>query len=198
MSTQCQDIHAKSSEFLSTRRLQEIARYELCYKRPNYRMGRKRVRKCMEVLSELEPGLWLDVGAGRGEFENLCDQFKHSYQGIEPVPYLASKNVVTGIATRLPFGDGIFDYVACLDVLEHLIPEDVGPSLEEMKRVGNGVYLLMASDSPAMGNSPDGKDLHISKRPKHKWEALFREILGDGEYTYLGRCGPSPGWLIRT
>ena len=190
----------KSSENLSRGKLRqhEIHRYELCYSKQNYRMGKKRIRKCMEVLARLEPGLWLDVGAGRGEFEGLCEQFGHSYQGIEPVAYLASPKVITGIATELPFGDGVFDYVACLDVLEHLIPEDVEPALHEMKRVGTGKYLLMASDAPAFGHSPDGKDLHISKRPKHKWERLFREILGDGEYEYLGRCGPSPGWLIRT
>lgn len=174
----------------------EIARYAECYKSVGYRMGDKRRRRAEQILASLPRGDLLDVGAGRGELGAVATKLGFSYVGLEPVPYLATEDIVTGIATEIPFSDSLFDVVCCLDVLEHLVEEDIVPALQEMDRVSRGVLFLTASEQPSLYGSPDGRDLHISKRPLAEWERMFEEEFPFYRIERLGMVGVSPGWLI--
>ncbi len=179
-----------------TTREAEIARYVECYKVTSYRMGRKRYDAARKVIREF-PFLsnLLDVGAGRGELAEIADEFGIDYQGIEPVPYLASDRVKTGIATDLSFADKAFDSVVCLDVLEHLIESDIESALREFSRVARSRIFLTASER-ASRCSIDGRDLHISKRPLAEWQRLFEDVFAGAQIKPLGMVGVSPGWLI--
>jgi ubiquinone/menaquinone biosynthesis C-methylase UbiE len=176
----------------------EIARYEECYRKPTYAMGEKRKVRAKEVLRGLPShGSLLDVGAGRGELVAMAYKLGFSSaEGIEPVAYLASEHVHTGVATALPFEDESFDVVCCLDVLEHLVEEDIRPALREMYRVARDYLFLTASEKPSFFGSPDGADLHISKRPAKEWERMFKEEFGSAIIEPLGIVGVAPGWLI--
>lgn len=174
----------------------EIKRYEACYQLPTYRMGDKRLRRAREVLAAFPKGsTLLDVGAGRGELGEVCDSLGITYRGIEPVPYLTTSRIRTGIATDIPMSDKSCDIVACLDVLEHLIEDDIVPALHEFSRVARNHIFLTASERPHI--SPvDRRDLHISKRPSVEWVRLFREAYPGARIDPLGMVGVSPGWLI--
>lgn len=175
----------------------EIARYDACYRDPKYRMGKKRLLRAEEILRELPTrGDLLDVGAGRGELREAAERAGFYYAGIDPVPYLASARVYTAIATDLPFANASFEVVCCLDVLEHLVEEDIRPALREMRRVSRGTVFLTASETPSFYGAPDGKDLHISKRPLAQWERMFNEEFPLAKTKRLGQVGVSPGWLI--
>jgi len=173
----------------------ELRRYEDCYLDPGYAMGAKRKAKAAEVLSRYAPGPLLDVGAGRGELREIAEAAGYVYQGVEPTSYLCGERITRGIATELPFADMSFDMVACLDVLEHLVPDDVEPALAEMGRVSRSRLFLTASEQSHRSQA-DGKDLHISKRPKLDWEFLFQRMFSHAKMEYLGMVGVSPGWMI--
>lgn len=181
---------------MNEKRLHEITRYERCYRDSSYGMGAKRKRRAEEVLADLPRGDLLDVGAGRGELGVAARQLGFAYIGIEPVPYLEGDGVMIGIATNLPFANESFEVVCCLDVLEHLIEEDIRPALNEIRRVARNVVFLTASEKPSFFGSPDGRDLHISKRPLKEWERMFAEEFPLANIKSLGMVGVSPGWLI--
>lgn len=174
----------------------EIKRYEAAYKLPGYHMGDKRRKRAHEVLSAFPAGFkLLDVGAGRGELGDVCDSLGIQYRGIEPVPYLSNARVRTGIATDIPMSDKAADIVCCLDVLEHLIEEDIVPALNEFKRVARKIIFLTASER-ASRCPVDGRDLHISKRPLAEWHKMFVAAFPGAKIKQLGMVGVSPGWLI--
>lgn len=175
----------------------EIARYVACYQDSKYAMGAGRKLKATAVLKALPVrGFLLDVGAGRGELRTIARQLGFDYAGVDPVPYLAVDGVHQGVATDLPFSTESFDVVCCLDVLEHLVEADIVPALKEMRRVAKSHIFLTASEKPSYYGSPDGKDLHISKRPLAEWEKLFDEQFPFAGIQRLGPVGVSPGWLI--
>lgn len=174
----------------------EIKRYEACYKMPKYRMGEKRKVAARDVLELFEFGMsLLDVGAGRGELAVIADECGLDYRGVEPVPYLATDRIQTGIATALPYKDKSFDIVCCLDVLEHLIESDILPALAEFARTSRKFIFLTASER-ASRCPIDGRDLHISKRPLADWHRMFVSAFPGAGITPLGMIGVSPGWLI--
>jgi SAM-dependent methyltransferase len=179
---------------MSKARAREIDRYVGVYRNPNYRMGDKRRKKATEVLLGIPAGSLLDVGAGRGEGVQIAMACGHVSFGVEPVPYLAAINVVTGVATALPFGDKSFDTVMCLDVLEHLIEKDIEPALCEMRRVARKRVFLTASERPHVVKGFG--DMHISKRPILEWDALFVRMFPEARIARLGMVGVSPGWMI--
>lgn len=181
-------------ETVAAARQAEIDKYVECYLLDSYRMGTRRFRDVSNVIGKLFLGNLLDVGAGRGELQKIADQHGIKYTGVEPVPYLASERVATGIATDLPFDNASFDMVACLDVLEHLVEDDIRPALDEMWRVSREYVLLTASDK---SHRVHGVELHISSRPIPEWEALLAATFGGSDIKFLGKIGVSPGWLVR-
>lgn len=158
-------------------------------------MGDGRRLGAERVLRKLPPGWLLDVGAGRGELAKICDRLGFEYRGIEPAAPIADERIRRGKATDITSLDGAYDVVACLDVIEHLIPEDVRPALEEMLRVADKYILLTAADFSHI-SKVDGKDLHISKRPIPEWQKLFNDVFAGHKIEFLGKLGVSPGWLI--
>lgn len=173
----------------------EIARYTESYKDPRYRMGDGRYFGAQRVLDKLPRGWLLDIGAGRGELARVADKLGFQYRGLEPAAPLDDERIVRGIATAIPCLDRAYDVVACLDVIEHLVPEDVRPALEEMLRAADKYVLLTAANFSHM-STVDGKDLHISKRSIPEWQKLFEDVFAGHKIEYLGKLGVSPGWLI--
>jgi ubiquinone/menaquinone biosynthesis C-methylase UbiE/uncharacterized protein YbaR (Trm112 family) len=58
---------------------------------------------------------------------------------------------VLGNALQLPFGDGIFDWVNCTDVIEHLLsPEQLVREIQRVLRVG-GVLLMTTENATSFG-----------------------------------------------
>lgn len=141
----------------------------------DYRMGGTRYQNaCLDLKAIEHRGSYLDVGCGRGEmlrFAWLLD-FKR-VMGTEVVPELYDKpGVWFALADNMPFEDGEFEVVSCLDVLEHLLPENTVPVLQELDRVTSKALLLTANNKPS--NSL-GVELHINKRPYEEWDELIRE-----------------------
>lgn len=84
---------------------------------------------------ESNPTSWiLDVGAG------LCPSYYHNVVNFEVVPYDTTD--VLGIAEKLPFKDGVFDYVISSAVLEHVRnPAAAAKELYRVLKPGGGIYI---------------------------------------------------------
>jgi ubiquinone/menaquinone biosynthesis C-methylase UbiE len=154
----------------------EIAKYIEAYRDPYYRMGVERQEAMARALVGLS-GSFLDVGCGRGEFLEMARRHGLApVRGTEVVPYLTGGDVVYAEAHALPFADGEFDIVSCVDVLEHLTPDDTVPVLQELRRVARRTLLLAAADYSSIWN---GVELHVNARPYHEWESLIRTHVGE-------------------
>lgn len=194
-----------------TPREHEIGRYVKAYRSDAYGMGRPRQKAVKKVLSELPTGSVLDVGTGRGEALAFAHEHGHKpVVGTEVVPYLCTirsgedarlefarlnylvdGEVYQAPAHQLPFNDASFDHVTCFDVLEHLIASDLEPVLRELRRVARKTITVSASERSSFYGSPDGRDLHISARPRRKWLLMFRYAWGQS-VREIGRAGASP------
>ena len=137
-------------------------------------------------LSRLPPATRvLDAGCGEGV---LVDEFQTRLR-IEGVDAnYSAAHVRRGSLTALPYDDATFDRALCLDVLEHLTPEDQPRALAELHRVitpGGELYVtvpnlahlqsrvhflfggrLIRTANPAKhpGDRPVGEYLEIARR----------------------------------
>jgi SAM-dependent methyltransferase len=134
-----------------------------------YRGRRLIVRSELDRLG-LPPGARvLDAGCGSGRtLEDLVDY--GTVAGIELDPeaaaFAASRGcgeVKVGSLERLPWEDGSFDLITCLDVLEH-IPDDRG-ALAELRRVckAGGSMLLTVPAYQALWSLHDAANHHYRR-----------------------------------
>tara|TARA_B100000586_G_scaffold255213_1_gene217113 strand:+ start:376 stop:912 length:537 start_codon:yes stop_codon:yes gene_type:complete len=88
----------------------------------------------MNHILEFQPKSLLDVGCGYNEFvkEVRENKFIEDSWGIDFSCTGADQNCDI---LELPFPDKRWDFITAFDVMEHLLPEQVSPSLKEMKRV---------------------------------------------------------------
>jgi hypothetical protein len=171
----------------------EIEQYVKAYRQPDYRMGVRRRAAVQALLRTLPKGSLLDVATGRGEtLDFAAAAGLGPVQGTEVVPYLLNERVQYGEAHALPFGDGSFDHVTCFDCLEHLVEDDIRPALAEMLRVARRTCTVSVSER---SDIRDGRELHISKRPRQAWQALIREVWGLNA-RFIGNAGASPMFQV--
>lgn len=107
------------------------------------------VEVCRPWVEFCRPQNALDVGFGTGAVLKGLVELGVDASGIEPFqaacdllsePYRS--RVRLGDALQTGYPDRSFDLVLCLDVLEHLPPEQSVPALEELRRVSRGWVLL--------------------------------------------------------
>jgi SAM-dependent methyltransferase len=154
---------------------EEAKKYIDAYKDPHYRMSAHRRAMIRDIIG-LTPGKsLLDVGTGHGETLREAQEQGKLAKGTETVPVLLNENVVYALLPNLPFGDDEFDIVTSFEVLEHLLPADVVPALQELARVAKSwVVVSVCTQADVVG----GVNLHPSARSEEEWHATFREAFG--------------------
>lgn len=179
----------------------EVAKYDRLYREdPGYRMGANRMAAVRALLSENPGGSYLDVGAGRGEAMEMAKELGYTeISGSDAALGVSwdhgpALGIVCCFAWEQPFGDQDFETVSCFDTLEHLPPDKLAETIQELGRVCSRRLILSASSKPDVR---DGVDLHISARPIAEWDAGIRLILG-GEFAVAQRpdiqTGTSAVW----
>ena len=144
-----------------------------------------------EVLKEQQPGARiLDVGCGTGEYVRRANELGFIASGLEPADAMravaVNKNpgasIVSGVATELPYPDGSFDLVICIEVLRYLDRSDIRQALRELRRVlrpGGTMFLTMVNRYAL-----DGFYLHYSLQRMLKPRSVERphcEFVTPGE-----------------
>jgi SAM-dependent methyltransferase len=89
----------------------------------------------------------LDIGAREGGLRAFLPK-SVKYQGIDITPEFASDSVITrDISEGIPFADGSYDFVFCIEVLEH-VPNPFA-ALGEINRVlRDGGVLIVSVPNP--------------------------------------------------
>ena len=90
------------------------------------------------------PGLALDVGSGSGMTTDLLEQRGWDAVGVDLTPAGHRSRVVRGDVRRLPVRSASVDLVCCLEVIEHVLEQEV--LLRELRRVVRpGGWLVLSS-----------------------------------------------------
>ena len=147
----------------------------------------------------------LDIGSGTGQnirtlerFGNVCG-VERSSEAIRFLRKRGVRNVICSDANvTLPFRDGVFSAVTCLDVLEHLDQDEF--LLMEMYRVCEpGGYIFITVPAFRMFWSPHDIALHHKRR--YSREAMLHRIEGlrckIKKVTYYNMVLSVPIWLFR-
>ena len=133
----------------------------------------------------------LDVGTGRGQFcewaiNNLCSVVHGLDFAIEPdAVYLDTDiNFISGNCNNIPLPDNAVDITVSFDVLEHIRPEDIEQTINEMDRVTKKFMLHKISSSPASAkyakNNPHAQEignLHLVQQSRGWWADKFKEYI---------------------
>src|SRR5262245_3996439 len=107
--------------------------------------------------------LVLDVGSGdkpHWRADVLLDRYvdeTHAGQRSGRAAARVTRPLFAADAAAMPFGDGVFDYVVCSHVLEH-VPDPAGV-IAEMTRVGHAGYIEV----------PEAASAKILDFPSHLW-----------------------------
>lgn len=176
-----------------TTRDRELAKYVEAYKHEEYGMSEGRRAALSGIVKMIDGVNWLDVSTGRGELLDIAEKDGFAVYGTETVDeLLVPRRVVKAVLPKLPFEDHDFDVVSLIEVIEHLLPEDVLPSLHELTRVAHKHVLISAAVTPHWYG---GVNLHPSARPEHEWVELFKSVWGD-RVAKVQNLGQSPCWLV--
>ena len=142
------------------------------------------------MVREVDPERVLDAGCGEGEtIERLGPLLPHPVTGVDLNPdsvrfatsRLPEDRFDTADLLALPFDDGSFDLVLCLEVLEHV--PDPRPALAELARVSSSDLILSVPHEPwfRLGSLARGKYLSgLGNHPEHvnHWNPrTFRDFL---------------------
>ena len=140
-----------------------------------------------EYINKYTPcdGKILDAGCGEGVLVDKYSQLGWDIVGMDK--NYASKTVVQGSLTEIPFEPQTFDTVMCLDVLEHLTFQDQIKALSELRRVvkNDGTLIVsipnLAHFTARLKFLKRGKLLHTASpdhhpgdRPMIEYEELLR------------------------
>jgi 2-polyprenyl-3-methyl-5-hydroxy-6-metoxy-1,4-benzoquinol methylase len=69
--------------------------------------------------------------------------------------------------------NGTFDMVICTDVMEHIPGDEVGRVLLELVNYTNKVLFLAICTKPAKKTFKNGKNVHLTIKPKEWWEQIL-------------------------
>lgn len=121
--------------------------------------------KIIRSENMLKPSI-LEVGSGS---LGITPYLKKKITGVDVSfdgPQTSMLNKVRASAEKLPFSDNSFDYVICVDVLEHIKPVLRKNVVDELLRVGKRKIFLAVP----CGKKTKEEDLYTSK--------LFLKIMG--------------------
>jgi hypothetical protein len=184
-----------------TTREQELARYPAIYAEdPEYRCTLPRLDGLMEAFLEIpeprETLTYLDISCGRGESLDLATRMGFAdVRGTETVPALiaARDNVTSAVLPDTGLAPKCADVVCLIEVIEHLVPDDVEPALRELERLARKYVLVSAATFPSWRN---GANLHPSARTEEEWAMLFEKLWPGKARKLKHRIHPSPAWII--
>lgn len=129
------------------------------HENPNYGvMSVKYAPLVSNVINKLHITELLDYGAGKGRLaQNLKVDHKMRIQMYEPAnPDWA-------------FPPSPSQMVTCIDVLEHIEPDNLDDVLDDLKRVTNEVGFFTIHTGPAMKVLDDGRNAHLIQQDADWW-----------------------------
>lgn len=159
------------------------------------------------TVAETRPASVLDAGCGEGEtIARLDGLLPDRVAGVDLSPdavaFAAGRfpglEISRASVYELPFEDGCFDLVLCLEVLEHLA--DPGAALAELARVSGGDVVVSVPHEPwfRLGSLARGKHVRsLGNHPEHvnHWNRRTLAKLIEPGLELVDMRGAFP-WLV--
>ena len=134
----------------------------------------------------------LEIGTGCGELSEELSKLPVNYAGVEIDPGAAAQTrarlpagsrIIETDARQLPFADGEFSHVVCLEVLEHL--GDYRPAIEQIRRClkADGMAIISVPHRKHGGKNP-GNPYHLYEPGERELADAFREAFSEVEVFY--------------
>lgn len=156
---------------ISKERLAE--EYKWVHKNTTTMSGRTTIKqkdKIHKIIQEQKPFNILDYGCGKGW--QYTDNEVHKEWGVpRPTlydPYVEGYSKLPGVSAKY------FDLVLCVDVIEHILPEEVDDILHEVMFLGNFVYFHIDT-KPAQKTFSCGTNFHVSLHSEQEWLDKIRK-----------------------
>lgn len=160
--------------------------------RGKYKDGSQNIRykKAVKLASVLPNSLVLDVGCREGTLKKYLPE-NIKYSGIDIVPR-PEKNIIGCDVTKgLPFKNDFFDYIFCLEVLEHL--KNPFFVLGELKRIVKPTgFIIFSVPSPYHYREIIGTLIRYDNKQGHIYSFTLQNITTLLQFLNLeliGRCG---------
>jgi hypothetical protein len=146
-----------------------------------------------ETLERAHADELLDYGAGKGRLGPALEEIVkrplkvHHYEPAMP----------QWAATPEPC-----NFVACIDVLEHIEPDLLDNVLDDLKRVTASLGVFTVHCGPAVRVLPDGRNAHLTQQPIGWWQERLEkrfEVVSTSP-TREGACfvvAKKPSWWVR-
>lgn len=82
--------------------------------------------------------------------------------------------------SKRPTPGSKFSIIVCLEVMEHILEEDVPKVFEDIKSYleEDGIVIFSIAGGPSRTLFPDGSDPHVTQRPQQWWETRIRQHFG--------------------
>ncbi len=169
-------------------RRSERAKYERMYETPGYRAGGHSHAAFFVRNLAKQPCRVIDFGCGAGETSAWLIGQGYDVQACDiaancllpgPAQLLGNRFHVCFL-DELPWEIEPADWGICLDVMEHLPDEWIGPSLRAIRSKVPACFFVISGVIDSWGDRI-GERLHLSIRPRPWWEAIisehWREVL---------------------
>lgn len=117
-----------------------------------------------QVMNAVGATELLDYGAGKGRLGESLDQYLHrtiTIHHYDPArPEWAAEPAPA-------------QFVACIDVLEHIEPDLLENVLDDLQRVTASTGIFTVHTGPARKHLPDGRNAHLIQQPASWWLPKF-------------------------
>lgn len=142
-------------------------------------------RHNLPLLAQVPPGSTiLDIASGIGEnghdlqwlgMRTISLDISLHAQNLGQKVFGNEKNNkrLVGDAIKLPFKDNSFDFATSYDLLEHLVPNDIENTLDELSRVVKGNRIFVKITPTEDTRNIDIDDTHITKWKQSIWKDFF-------------------------
>lgn len=116
----------------------------------------------------------LDFGCGRGTL-------KHALEAA--LGFVTVHEYDPGVRGKDTPPEYNYDYVVCTDVMEHVEEDRVDSTLQFIEWLtGAGAFFLIVF-TPAKSSLPDGRNTHITIKPREWWEERLRQHFKPAYFT---------------
>jgi hypothetical protein len=156
---------------------------EKLHERPGYGvMGRVYGPLVRKLVTQAGATQVLDYGAGKQSLK------PYLYPGMKYSAYDPAVPAISAPPQPTQF-------VACIDVLEHIEPDKLDAILDDLKRLALGALFATVHCGPAVKHLSDGRNAHLIQQPMQWWLPKFWErfeiqIVTRDEHGFWTVCYP--------
>lgn len=113
-----------------------------------------------------------DIGCGQGNYLKPLSE-KYNVTGVEPSSYLCEGTLKEYgvINSDIMSLDGSWDGIYCMDVLEHIMPDDIDMTVQKLSTLSDKGLIGIANHSDRW----EGVELHLIQEGYPYWQELLEK-----------------------